>query len=145
MKVIPVINCPDVACVQKKLAIAKTFLPDGAMVHVDVTDGSFSAHRTWADPMEWGKLRSPFALEVHLMVDHPEQYVDNWLVAGARRLIVHAETLTPQSMQEPVVRRNLESLSFVPLVFISSVLGLSLYGRPCTLNGFQQLAENVIR
>ena len=26
MKVIPVINCPDVECVQKKIAIAKTFL-----------------------------------------------------------------------------------------------------------------------
>lgn len=100
MNVIPVINCPDIACVQKRIAVAKTFLQEGDLVHLDVTDGSFSAHKTWADPMEWGTLKAPFALEVHLMVEQPEQYADNWLVAGARRLIVHIETITPQSLQE---------------------------------------------
>ncbi len=100
MKVIPVINCPDVACVQKKIAIAKTFLVDGDLLHLDVTDGSFATHKTWADPMQWVKLKPPFGLEVHLMVDHPELYVDDWLVAGARRLIIHAESLTLQSMKE---------------------------------------------
>jgi ribulose-phosphate 3-epimerase len=100
MKVIPVINCPDVECVQKKIDIAKTFLEAGDLLHLDVTDGSFAAHKTWADPLGWVKLKSPFGLEVHLMVDHPEEYVDNWLAAGARRLIVHAESLTPQSMHE---------------------------------------------
>jgi len=100
MKVIPVINCPDVDCVRKKIEIAKTFLKEGDLLHLDVTDGSFATHRTWADPLEWVKLQSPFAPEVHLMVDHPEQYVDNWLTAGARRLIVHAESLNAQSMHE---------------------------------------------
>ena len=100
MKVIPVINCPDVACVQKKIAIAKTFLHEGDFLHLDVTDGSFATPRTWADPLEWEKLKSPFALEVHLMVEHPEERADDWLAAGARRLIVHAESLTPQSMHE---------------------------------------------
>jgi ribulose-phosphate 3-epimerase len=100
MKVIPVINCPDVECVQKKIAIAKTFLAEGDLLHLDVTDGSFATHRTWADPLEWVKLKSPFALEVHLMVDRPEEHVDDWLAAGARRLIVHAESLTLQSMHQ---------------------------------------------
>lgn len=100
MNVIPVINCADVACVRKKIAIAKTFLPEGGMMHLDVTDGSFAAHKTWADPLAWPTLKAPFALEVHLMVDHPELYMDDWLVAGARRFIVHAESLTPQSMSE---------------------------------------------
>ena len=100
MKVIPVINCPDVECVQKKIEVAKTFLTAGDLVHLDVTDGSFATHRTWADPLEWTKLKSPFGLEVHLMVDHPEEYADNWLAAGARRLVVHMESLTPQSTHE---------------------------------------------
>jgi ribulose-phosphate 3-epimerase len=101
MNVIPVINCPDAECVRKKIEVAKTFLAPGeSTLHLDVTDGSFATHKTWADPMEWPKLKSPFGLEVHLMVDHPEEYADNWLTAGARRLIVHAESLTPQSMHE---------------------------------------------
>jgi ribulose-phosphate 3-epimerase len=100
MKVIPVLNCPDVECVRKKIAVAKTFLAPGDLLHLDVTDGSFATYVTWADPLEWGKLKSPFALEVHLMVEHPEEYADDWLAAGARRLIVHAESLTPHSMHE---------------------------------------------
>jgi len=100
MKVIPVINCPDVDCVRKKIEIAKTFLQEGDLLHLDVTDGSFSSHMTWADPLAWVDLKSPFGLEVHLMVDHPEQYIDNWLTAGARRLIVHSESLNAQSLHE---------------------------------------------
>jgi ribulose-phosphate 3-epimerase len=100
MRVIPVINCPDIESVQKRIAVAKTFLHGGDLLHLDVTDGSFATHKTWSDPQKWGSLGSPFALEVHLMVDHPEQYVDNWLAAGARRIIVHVETLTPQSLHE---------------------------------------------
>ncbi|HUC01555.1 MAG TPA: hypothetical protein VMA75_01460 [Candidatus Paceibacterota bacterium] len=100
MKVVPVINCPDVECVKKKIAIAQTFLAPGDLLHLDVTDGSFAAHRTWADPMEWPKLKSPFGLEVHLMVDQPEEYADNWLAAGARRLIVHLESVNRHSLHE---------------------------------------------
>ncbi len=55
---------------------------------------------TWAEPLEWVKLKSPFGLEVHLMVDHPEEYADNWLAAGARRLIVHMESLTAHSLHD---------------------------------------------
>lgn len=102
MKVIPVINCTDVDCVKKKIEMAKTFLAPGDLLHLDVTDGSFAAHKTWADPLEWVTLRSPFALEVHLMVEQPEEYADNWIVAGARRLIVHLETVTRESLHEIV-------------------------------------------
>ena len=102
MKVIPVLNCPDVECVKKKIDIAKTFLSDGDMLHLDVSDGTFAPHKTWAEPLAWVALKSPFALEVHLMVEHPEECADDWLAAGARRLIIHAETVTPQSLHEIV-------------------------------------------
>ncbi len=92
MNVIPVINCPDAACAAGTLAIVKGFLAPGAMVHIDVTDGEFSDHRTWNDPSGWADLRSPFPPEVHLMVARPEEWADDWFTAGARRLVVHAET-----------------------------------------------------
>lgn len=99
MNVIPVINCPDASCAQKKLEIAKTFLPAGDPVHIDITDGIFSTHKTWSDPFAWAKLRSPFPLEVHLMVEQPEEHADDWFTAGARRLVVHAETVTHTSLR----------------------------------------------
>jgi ribulose-phosphate 3-epimerase len=103
MNVIPVINCPDIQGVREKLEVAKTFLFDGDMVHLDVTDGIFSAHKTWNDPLAWITLNSPFALEVHLMMEHPEEHVDDWLVAGAQRLIVHAEAIPVESFHEIVL------------------------------------------
>lgn len=100
MRVIPVINCPDLACVRKKIEVVKSFLHEGELVHLDVTDGSFSSYRVWGDPLGWSSLAAPFGLEAHLMVDHPEQCADDWLAAGARRLILHVETLTPATLHD---------------------------------------------
>ena len=90
----------------KKDRDRKDVFDEGDLLHLDVTDGSFASHKTWADPLEWVKLKSPFGLEVHLMVDHPEEYADNWLAAGARRLIVHMESLTAQSLHEIICARG---------------------------------------
>lgn len=93
MNVIPVINCPDAACAEAKFAELGKFLPAGSLVHADITDGSFSAHHTLSEPAAWARLMPPFALEAHLMVEQPEDVADDWLTAGVRRLIVHAETV----------------------------------------------------
>jgi ribulose-phosphate 3-epimerase len=102
MKVIPVINCPDIACARQKIEVLKTFLRAGELVHLDISDGSFTPYRVWGDPMGWTNLAAPFGLEVHLMVEHPEEHADDWFAAGAQRLIVHVETLTRQSLHEIV-------------------------------------------
>jgi len=100
MNVIPVINCPDRACAEKIIARAKTFLHNGDWVHIDVTDGVFSKHETWNDPAGWGGMEILFSIEAHLMVAHPEDCVKLWLDAGAKRIIVHVETLTPESARK---------------------------------------------
>ena len=99
MKVIPVINCPNFGCVREKVEIAKAFLEEGHFLHLDVADGAFTFHKTWGNPAEWAGLRAPFALEVHLMVERPEQYIERWLAAGAKRFIVHVETLERNSFE----------------------------------------------
>ena len=94
MEVIPSINCVDERGVRSRLDALKNFLPHGSFVHFDATDGVFSRHATWNDARAWGALGVPFAFEVHLMVENPLDYADDWFVAGAERLIVHAETLS---------------------------------------------------
>lgn len=100
MNVIPVINCDSAECASQKIEVAKTFLEPRTFLHLDVTDGEFSAHHTWADPLAWAKLNSPFYLEVHLMVQYPEEYIEAWASAGARRFIIHAEVLQRDSLHE---------------------------------------------
>jgi ribulose-phosphate 3-epimerase len=96
MEVIPSINCHyrDIECVEDKLARARKFLKKGDWLHLDVSDGRFTFNKSWQSPREWAYLRPEFNLEVHLMVEEPEKYINAWIAAGARRFIVHAETIS---------------------------------------------------
>jgi ribulose-phosphate 3-epimerase len=114
MQILPVINCPDADCATKKMEILKTMLPDGALVHLDVTDGIFSSHKAWNNPVAWKSVVAPFGFEVHLMTVHPEGKIDLWLAAGAKRIIVHVETLTPETAQT-IVNRSAEQGASVML------------------------------
>ncbi len=93
LEVIPVINCADVGCVADKLRRAERFLGRDNWLHLDVADGKFTFNKNWADPEQWAKFKSVYKLEVHLMTEEPEMEVDKWLRAGAKRLIVHWETI----------------------------------------------------
>lgn len=106
MDVIPVINCHgrDFGCVEAKINQAKRFLKKGGWLHLDVADGRFTFNKTWRNPTEWANLRLEFNLEVHLMVEEPEKYIEDWIAAGAKRLIVHAETLNEKTAQKIVQR-----------------------------------------
>jgi len=99
MKVLPVINCTDFESVRERIEIAKTFLEEGHFLHLDVADGAFTFHKTWGNPTEWANLRVPFNLEVHLMVERPERYIEQWLAAGAKRFIIHIETTERNSFE----------------------------------------------
>lgn len=64
-------------------------------VHVDVTDGVFSSAATWSDSETY--KNAGVHVEVHLMVTKPETIIENWLKAGAKRVIVHVESLMGRS------------------------------------------------
>lgn len=100
MGILPVINCADIAGVKEKIELIKTFLPEGNFIHIDIADGSMTFNKTWNDPATWANLRAPYALEVHLMVEHPERVIGAWIAAGARRFVIHIETVTEASLVE---------------------------------------------
>ena len=91
-KVIPAINCADkdVRCVKEKLRTAELF---AEWVHVDIADGAYTFNRTWNEPMRWKTLENKLKAEVHLMAEHPLPQAEAWLAAGAKRIILQAETL----------------------------------------------------
>ena len=97
MEVIPAINCLDIECVEEKLKVCSTFLPKDGWIHLDVADAGFTFNKTWGDPSLWLKFKNHFHLEVHLMIEEPEKVVGDWIKAGAKRVIVHIEALTPET------------------------------------------------
>ncbi len=62
-------------------------------VHVDVMDGHFVPNITIGPfIVEAVKSATRLPLDVHLMIEQPERYVDDFVKAGASTVGVHAET-----------------------------------------------------
>jgi ribulose-phosphate 3-epimerase len=62
------------------------------LIHVDVMDGHFVPNITIGPPVVRGIKRvATKPLDVHLMIEDPERYVDDFVNAGAAMLSVHVE------------------------------------------------------
>lgn len=96
MEVIPVINCDTREYAVDRLRKAREF---SEWVHVDIGNGKFASIVSWGSPEEWQKLLAEeefkgLNIEFHLMVESPEMVLDSWLRTGAKRVIIHLETMT---------------------------------------------------
>lgn len=61
------------------------------VLHIDVMDGHFVPNISFGVPvMKW--IKSSLSLDVHLMIDYPEKYIDDFVKAGASRIIFHFES-----------------------------------------------------
>ncbi len=69
-------------------------------IHVDVMDGHFVPNITIGIPVVKSiKPSTPVPLDVHLMIENPEKYVEAFAEAGADYLTVHVEaTDDPESL-----------------------------------------------
>ena len=92
-------------------------------LHVDVMDGHFVPNLT-IGPVVVEAIRraSRLPLDVHLMLDHPEQYVKSFLDAGAHYVTVHVEA--PGLRSGAVLRHTLASIRQA-----GAMVGLSLRPR----------------
>ena len=71
-------------------------------VHVDVMDGHFVPNITIGAPVVKAiKPVSKIPLDVHLMIEHPQNFVDDFVEAGADIITVHYEATT--DMTEDVI------------------------------------------
>ena len=102
-------------------------------IHVDVMDGHFVPNIT-IGPLVLKALR-PLAdemgavLDVHLMIEHPDRYIDAFADAGADMLTVHVETCphlhrTIQAIRERGLRPGVTLNPGTPLSSLDAVLHL---------------------
>ena len=78
-------------------------------LHIDVMDGHFVPNITFGPVMvEAIRKVSRIPLDVHLMIDHPERYVQRFAEAGADYVTLHVEAAGLQDA--PALRKTLESI-----------------------------------
>ena len=99
------------ACDFSRLAdeICKVEEAGADWLHVDVMDGHFVPNLT-IGPVVVEAIRrsSRIPLDVHLMLDHPEQYIKPFIDAGAHYVTVHVEA--PGMRSEGVLQQTLETI-----------------------------------
>ena len=62
-------------------------------VHIDVMDGQFVPNLTFGPPViKCIRKCTELVFDVHLMIDKPERYIEDFVKAGADIVVVHAES-----------------------------------------------------
>jgi ribulose-phosphate 3-epimerase len=124
------------------------------MIHIDVMDGHFVPNIT-VGPMIVRAVRSvtDLPLHVHLMIEQPERYIDDFVRAGADLVTVHVETCphlhrTIQQIREAGARPGVTLNPATPLGAIDEVLDQVDAVLVMTVNpgfGGQQLIPSTLR
>lgn len=93
-EIIPAINSKTFADAAKKIDAVKKC---ARWIHLDIADGTFTKNVLWHNSSDLAGylLKNPdIFVEIHLMIKNPETAAGDWLKAGAKRIIVHIETIT---------------------------------------------------
>lgn len=75
------------------------------MLHIDVMDGHFVPNIT-IGPIVVQSIRriTKLPLDVHLMIEHPEKFVDAFVEAGSDMITLHIETITKLKVKRQKVK-----------------------------------------
>src|SRR5271154_7108912 len=62
------------------------------IIHVDIMDGHFVPNLSLGIPVVASLRKATrLPLDVHLMIDQPEEYIEDFVRAGASRVLIHQE------------------------------------------------------
>lgn len=105
IKVAPSLLSADFSCLGEEIKKVETAGAD--MLHVDIMDGHFVPNLTIGPAVVKDVRRiTKLPLDVHLMIDNPERYIDKFLKAGSNMITVHIETITKAKIKVQKSRLN---------------------------------------
>jgi len=89
MNVIPAILVKNKKEFKEKIKLISKY---SDIFQIDVMDGKFVPNITWADTDIIEHMHLPLLYEAHLMIEDPYIIIEDWVRAGAFRIIFHIES-----------------------------------------------------
>lgn len=110
IKVAPSILSADFSCLAKE--IKKVEAAGADMLHIDVMDGHFVPNITIGPVVVKGIRKvTKIPLDVHLMIEAPQDFIDRFVEAGCDMITVHIETMPKSKLKiqkSKLNRRNVK-------------------------------------
>jgi ribulose-phosphate 3-epimerase len=119
-KIAPSILSADFGRLNEDIATVDS---DCDLIHVDVMDGHFVPNITIGAPVV-AKIKSKKPLDVHLMIENPENYVEDFAKAGADIIVFHIEAVAdPAGLIEKIKSWGVKvGISLKPKTPVSEVM-----------------------
>jgi len=103
IKIAPSILAADFANLEKE--IRKVEQAGADLIHIDVMDGNFVPNITiGACVVKDIRKITKLPLEAHLMIKHPECFIDDFVQAGADMVSVHIETISAAQIKRQAAK-----------------------------------------
>lgn len=84
--IVPAINAATFEEMAEKIKLVE---PHSTWVHLDAADGTFTKNTLWHSPVDLDRIETKLNIEAHLMMDHAEHKVEEWLRSGIKRILFH--------------------------------------------------------
>jgi ribulose-phosphate 3-epimerase len=111
IKVAPSLLSADFSCLGEEIKKAEKAGAD--LLHIDVMDGHFVPNIT-IGPVVVKYIRkcTKLPLDVHLMIENPEKYVDAFIAAGSDMITVHIEAIRKSKVKSLKSKVNSKGVKF---------------------------------
>ena len=98
IKIAPSILSANFSCLAKEIKKVETAGAD--MLHIDVMDGHFVPNITIGPAVvKYINKVTKLPLDVHLMIEKPEKFIDDFVAAGSDMITVHIETISKSKLR----------------------------------------------